>query len=665
MRDCQDWAASHGVEVADNHIFADRGITGKTHKRAGLQALLRALDDDEIDVVIVFTTNRLFRKMYKALQFIEEEVVDRQKRCVFVRQAIDTDDAELWRPLMQVFAMLDERQVAMLAAFVHSAHEGLLLKGRVHGTITFGYWAMPVDGPETRLGKPRTAWAIHEESAAWVRRIFAWFTGSDSGEYPMNCTAIAKRLNREGAPPPPRSPYGKWSAMAVKIVLCNRRYIGDWSYARSKLVWQNKAGYSKQVEREAPLREHLDPSLRIIGDEIFFRAQELRQNVKGHGGRRRKSAQGSTLPHLFERLLWCPAHNRFLWKGGANGRSYFCPECRRSNSPALFSFASRHLAAKIICTKVADLILGDETLVAQIVVCFQTQLTAIMNPPADAKCNFEAENARLSSAISYILNAPAATESDRKEKYQRLARLQSERAALEVQMKAFEQQKSEANVQIPTSSQVQARLERLASILQRAAHSDDLRIIAAAHKILKLVTGGRITMSQQGEAAARRGWLRAAFTVDVLKAAGLPGNGEQCNATRVELDLREPEVDLALARKAKAMFDEGLLVKQIAKTLDTNRNCIHNLLLVAFAEVGEQLPDGRCRRARLAQKHVTPTLRYQLADRAKALWDSGKHLGAIAAALDADRNTITAALRFWFESRGLPYPDGRTRRKSL
>src|SRR5581483_5336440 len=48
--------------------------------------------------------------------------------------------------------------------------------------------------------------------------------------------------------------------------------------------------------------------------------------------------------------------------------------------------------------------------------------------------------------------------------------------------------------------------------------------------------------------------------------------------------------------------------------------------------------------------------------RAKALADRGVLFGAIAAALRLDRNTVTAAWRFWHESRGLPVPDGRATR---
>jgi hypothetical protein len=49
----------------------------------------------------------------------------------------------------------------------------------------------------------------------------------------------------------------------------------------------------------------------------------------------------------------------------------------------------------------------------------------------------------------------------------------------------------------------------------------------------------------------------------------------------------------------------------------------------------------------------------------KGLAGRGLLFGEIAAELGLDRNTVTAAWRYWHESRGLPVPDGQARRKTL
>jgi site-specific DNA recombinase len=80
---------------------------------------------------------------------------------------------------------------------------------------------------------------------------------------------------------------------------------------------------------------------------------------------------------------------------------------------------------------------------------------------------------------------------------------------------------------------------------------------------------------------------------------------------------------------------------------------------------GLPVPDGRSRRKSLDRKHVEPPLFEHLAGEAKLLYDEGLLNGEIAARLGSDINTITRSIAFWFSSRSLPVPDGRTRRMSL
>jgi hypothetical protein len=54
-----------------------------------------------------------------------------------------------------------------------------------------------------------------------------------------------------------------------------------------------------------------------------------------------------------------------------------------------------------------------------------------------------------------------------------------------------------------------------------------------------------------------------------------------------------------------------------------------------------------------------------LADVAKQFWDQGILMRQIAELLDCNHNTATAAIEYWFTSRGLPVLDGRHRRKLL
>jgi len=199
IRACQKWAEENDVDVADCHVFSDAGTSGKKRRRAGLKAMMEAMSRGEIDVVITFATNRLSRKIHQALQFVEEEIVERRLRCVFVAQRIDTSDQKFWKALVYVFAMIDEFGIQMTAGQVREAHIGLSRRKMINGTLAFGYTGVPIPGEEkagtTRLGRPRRRWAIDEVTKTWVLRAFEWYV-LDRLEFAQ----IAKRLEELNAP---------------------------------------------------------------------------------------------------------------------------------------------------------------------------------------------------------------------------------------------------------------------------------------------------------------------------------------------------------------------------------------------------------------------------------------------------------------------------------
>jgi DNA invertase Pin-like site-specific DNA recombinase len=179
IRTCQDWANAHGVTVLPQHIFTDEAKTGRSSRRAGLQALEAALEAGEIDVLIVFATSRLYRKTSKTLNFLDDYIIEPRRRAVFVQQALDSNDKDFWDVALQFFSMMDERMVKLQAAMARAGHEGLTLQDMQTTTRTYGYRGVEVAGVLTKKNKPRRKWEIDETEAAWVRKIFKWFLGED------------------------------------------------------------------------------------------------------------------------------------------------------------------------------------------------------------------------------------------------------------------------------------------------------------------------------------------------------------------------------------------------------------------------------------------------------------------------------------------------------
>jgi hypothetical protein len=222
IRVCKEWAEKNGIVVPDDLIFVDRAITGKSSQRQGLKDFHAALVADRADVAIMFTTNRLYRKVYQSLAFVEEEIVDRGKRAVFVRSGpIDTAEREHWRQLRHMHALIDEFQIQMIAAHVQSAHEGMLLRCRVLGTVSFGFTGEPIPGETTRLGRPARRLIVDQTAAKWVKKVFHWFVAEHA-----SIREIVRRLNAAGAPLPPRTHLKRWTRLAVRPLLSNARYRG-------------------------------------------------------------------------------------------------------------------------------------------------------------------------------------------------------------------------------------------------------------------------------------------------------------------------------------------------------------------------------------------------------------------------------------------------------
>src|SRR5262249_42087245 len=266
VRTLYEAALRQGIRVPREYVCFDMAVRGCKAQRPGLSGLRTVLASKGVGVLLVFTTNRLFRKTYKALQFIEEEVVERGVRCLFVKSGVDSADEKRWRMLLNQFAAIDEFVTSMYAENIRVAQEGLFNHKLVFGTITFGYRAREVAGPPTRQKRPRREYEVDQEAAPWVERVFRWFV-----EDRLPLAEIIRRLNADPeAPLGPRAVSGRWTRLAVKLLLANPRYRGCWMYGRTQAVWQVKQDYARQVPRERPLARPQFEDLRIVPAQLWY-----------------------------------------------------------------------------------------------------------------------------------------------------------------------------------------------------------------------------------------------------------------------------------------------------------------------------------------------------------------------------------------------------------
>jgi hypothetical protein len=93
VRAMLEFAVANGIFVPREHVYFDLGVRGDKSKRNGLDQLREVLRATRVKVLLLFATNRLFRKVYRTLEFVEAVVSERGIRCVFVKSGVDASHA--------------------------------------------------------------------------------------------------------------------------------------------------------------------------------------------------------------------------------------------------------------------------------------------------------------------------------------------------------------------------------------------------------------------------------------------------------------------------------------------------------------------------------------------------------------------------------------------
>lgn len=643
-------------------VFFDMAVRGFKRQRAGLDALNAALRRKAAGTLLLFSTSRLFRKQYRTLEFVDHVHKGLGVRCRFVKSGVDTADKEKWEMLLSVQAMVDQFTVSVNVANIRSDHEGLLAQQLVFGTISFGYRGDPIPGAFTRRNKPRCRIAIDEEAADIVRRVFHWYVVEKWSIAEIYQTLTAD----ENVPLPPRSTTGQWTHQAVKNLLINTRYRGLWKYGVTESTYLPEQDYVRQKVRATPLREIQIEDLRIVPDELWYAAQERLAGEQDHG-RRPGSSDPVRQPGALNGLLYCPEHNKRLYVGGANGRVMLCPRCQ--NLPAsqrrLYSQLNRKLALEATCRALANLIRADTDLARNAVAVCQQEAQRLQQPNLSELPKLDEQVAQCERSMQFVIKNLGDDEAFSKKQ---LDELQRERDAAKAAIANIERLRKQA-ISVPTEADVQQQIDELGGILV-AANTADEESARLLRRVLQLLTGGRIELFQMGERRPKRGYLQGRFRCDLIKhlvcqATGLSHFEPADAGVDVVVDYRAESNTAALALRAVELDRSGLLRKEIGRELGVSKSRVTALLKQGYALAGEPFQDGRKSRSSLVKKQGAAPRYVEIADEVHELASTGMLLVDIAQQLGVDRDVVTKAQQHWHRVRGLPIPDGRTRRKSL
>jgi site-specific DNA recombinase len=278
-----EFATSHDLEVPEEWVFEDKGYSGATLERPGLERVRDLAAEGHIQVVLAYAPDRLSRK-YAYQILLLEELARHGVETLFVR-APQGDSAED-QLLVQFQGMIAEYERAQILERSrrgkrHRAHSGEIsvLSGAPYG---YRYIRKTDEAP--------AAYTVYEAEAGVVRRIYEMYTlqGLSIGE-------ITRRLNAEGIPT--RKVSARWERSTVWAVLRNPAYRGVACFgktrasARTRVMRpQRRRGVTAPTMTEGhqrPREEWIEiPVPALVSEESFARAQELLQENKIRSRRR-------------------------------------------------------------------------------------------------------------------------------------------------------------------------------------------------------------------------------------------------------------------------------------------------------------------------------------------------------------------------------------------
>src|SRR5260370_3853536 len=129
VRKCRQYAGAHGLEIAEDQVYADQAISGVGADRAELRRMLdRALSPaPPFEVILVDDTSRLSRTTEDALT-IFKRLNFAGVKLIAVSQGISSDH-EQSEMLVTVHGLVDSLYVREPAKKTHRGLEGTVLRG--------------------------------------------------------------------------------------------------------------------------------------------------------------------------------------------------------------------------------------------------------------------------------------------------------------------------------------------------------------------------------------------------------------------------------------------------------------------------------------------------------------------------------------------------------
>jgi site-specific DNA recombinase len=252
---CRALCEARGWEVAAE--FEDEGLTGRNMDRPGLQAMLRAAADGDIEVVVVYRLDRLARKSRHLQEIWEDHLAKHGVELASTTESIDTSNP-MGRAMMQMVGVMAQLESEMIQERTSDGRREKAQQGGFGLAVrSYGFKWDKGDKDTKRPKRPM----IIEAEAEVVRTIFDMAAGGHSVE------GICKTLHRQGVP---RRKGGKWWNPEVQEILANPAYMGRF------VTWRDP-----ETGEETLADPRLCPPA-IVDEAVWQAAQAVTRAYRGH-----------------------------------------------------------------------------------------------------------------------------------------------------------------------------------------------------------------------------------------------------------------------------------------------------------------------------------------------------------------------------------------------
>lgn len=216
LSECQDYLNKQGLSLTKTYI--DQAITGtKVAGREAFHELIHDVKKENLDVVVVYKFNRIFRNAYESHKY-RKLFKKHNVKLISVTQLMD-DETSAGRLMINVLADIDQFQSETISDFVKSSMREMAKQGYfTGGTVPYGYKLETVfDNGK----KKKKRYVPDEYESEIVRTLFEMYADNYSLRYLQTYLKNIGAFTRQGK---------MFGITSISRMLRNDFYIGVLRY---------------------------------------------------------------------------------------------------------------------------------------------------------------------------------------------------------------------------------------------------------------------------------------------------------------------------------------------------------------------------------------------------------------------------------------------------